>query len=139
MFTTAAKVSMGLQICAGLAELAALSMLHRDLAARNVLVHRMHPVHVKICDFGMARRASGGGERGGGERGGASAMQASALVPLRWLPPECMCGVPQWSAASDVWALGARPTLHCTTSGARVHRGLCTAYLQCTPCSRTHV
>ena len=48
---------MGLQICAGLAELAALGMLHRDLAARNVLVHRMHPIHVKICDFGLARRA----------------------------------------------------------------------------------
>jgi serine/threonine protein kinase len=102
MFTTAAKVSMGLQLCAGLAELASLGILHRDIASRNVLVHRMHPIHVKICDFGMAQSS----RKTGREETGTAAMQASALVPLRWLPPECLCGVPQWSTASDVWAFG---------------------------------
>ena len=101
MFTTAAKVSMALQMAAGVAELAGHGLLHRDIAARNVLVHRMHPIHVKICDLGMARHARGGGADGGGGD--------NVLVPLRWLPPECLCATPAWSTASDVWALGAPP------------------------------
>ena len=98
MFTTAAKVSMGLQVCAALAELASLSILHGDMAARNVLVTRMHPIHVKICDFGLAQRV--------GEGGTACAPAPAALVPLRWLPPECLGADPKWSPASDIWAFG---------------------------------
>jgi serine/threonine protein kinase len=44
------------QIASGLAELAANGVVHRDVASRNILVHRVYPIHVKVCDFGLARR-----------------------------------------------------------------------------------
>lgn len=80
LFTTAAKVAMCQQIAAGLAELSANGVVHRDVAARNILVHRVYPIHVKVCDFGLARREMD------------LPTASPALLPLRYAPAVvCHC------------------------------------------------
>ena len=78
-------------------------MLHRDLAARNVLVHRLDPVHVKVCDFGHARP----GTRWDALSQLGNASDSILQFPIRWMAPEGLVeGNPVWTEKSDVWSFG---------------------------------
>lgn len=86
-------VSVGRQICAGLAAIHDQGIVHRDLKPRNVMLDRSG--RVVVMDFGLAYRPD------------AEAMTASgeALGTLAYLSPEQARGE-RVDARSDIYALG---------------------------------
>jgi serine/threonine protein kinase len=99
----AVRITIAMQICDGMSQLAEYDVVHRDLACRNVLVFRFSPVDraqvlVKVTDYGLAL-LDGGGTRGVTTHSGSDAR------PVRWLAPEAL-RTRRYSRASDVWAFG---------------------------------
>lgn len=52
------------------------NVVHRDLAARNILV--VDERHVKISDFGLARKI---------DKGGYYELKSDRALPLNWYKP----------------------------------------------------
>jgi len=102
----AVRVTIALQICDAMAQLAEHDIVHRDLACRNVLVFGFSPtnraqVRVKVTDFGLAL-LDGGGTRGVTTHSGSEAR------PVRWLAPEAL-QTRRYSLYSDV-CIDVEPT-----------------------------
>ena len=87
---------MSHDLCSALVYLAAHRIVHRDVAARNCLV--AEDGTVKLGDFGLSKRLPKDKtlyEKNGRE-----------LLPLKWMPPECLCEQRTYSEKSDVWSFG---------------------------------
>jgi TolB-like protein len=93
-------VRWGAEIADALAHAHGRGVVHRDLKGSNVLVTPER--HVKVLDFGLARRL----EAGAGP-GAAAAVLADASVAgtLTHIAPEVLNGGPA-DARVDIWALG---------------------------------
>lgn len=64
------------------------------MAARNCLISKNGSV--KIADFGLSKMIQDlAGEN-----------MKSAQVPVRWMAPETLIAVPQYSPAADSWSYG---------------------------------
>jgi 3-phosphoinositide dependent protein kinase-1 len=70
-------------------------IIHRDLKPENVLFSES--MHVKLTDFGTARKLKEGETR---------VRTASFLGTAEYIAPECLAEEPEVSRASDLWALG---------------------------------
>ena len=70
-------------------------IIHRDLKPENVLMSET--MHVKLTDFGTARKLKEGETR---------VRTASFLGTAEYIAPECLAEEPEVSRASDLWALG---------------------------------
>uniref|UniRef100_A0AC34QF39 Tyrosine-protein kinase n=2 Tax=Panagrolaimus sp. JU765 TaxID=591449 RepID=A0AC34QF39_9BILA len=69
-------------------------LIHRDLAARNCLISKYG--RVKIADFGLSKLVS----QLAGEQ------WLNQQIPVRWMAPETLKAMPEYSIKSDVWAYG---------------------------------
>ena len=117
-----------LQMAGALAHAHENGLVHRDLKTANVMVTR--DGHVKVLDFGLARRVDETPAATG--ESGASAVAATVAVPtgdsasltaagaiagtLSYMAPEVLAGQPA-DARSDVWAAGV--VIHEMLTGAR--------------------
>ncbi|KAG2484865.1 hypothetical protein HYH03_016351 [Edaphochlamys debaryana] len=128
---TQTKMTIVGQVVSACLELSHEGLVHGDLAARNVLVKSLDPPHVKLADFGLARRATPldaptpalgtsaasassvlgaavGASNAPSASGGMSShggYHGSDVVPARWAAPEVLAGGPL-SEAADVWSFG---------------------------------
>lgn len=96
------------QITSAMAHLHALEIAHRDLKPGNVLFCQGR--HVKVCDFGFAKRCvpAGGGE--------CRRLVTLCGTPVYMAPELTMCSKEgYWGPPVDMWALGAMvyEMLHC--------------------------
>jgi serine/threonine-protein kinase len=93
-------VRWGAEIADALAHAHGRGVVHRDLKGSNVLVTPEQ--HVKVLDFGLARRL----EAGTGPGAAASVLaDASVAGTLTHIAPEVLNGEPA-DARVDIWALG---------------------------------
>ncbi|MEW5900455.1 MAG: protein kinase [Acidobacteriota bacterium] len=90
----AQTVSLGRQVCEGLAEAHRLGIVHRDLKPRNIMVDREG--NARIMDFGLARSLEEKGITGG------RLMVGTA----EYMSPEQVEGNPT-DGRSDIYSLGA--------------------------------
>ena len=86
------------QIASGMEMIASLGIVHRDLASRNIMVMSFafdNPasVHLKIGDFGLARK-------------GKVLVDRDGDLPPRWTAPEVLVSHKNCSEKSDVWSFG---------------------------------
>lgn len=70
-------------------------IIHRDLKPENVLLS--DSLHIKLTDFGTAKRLKEGEDR---------VRTASFLGTAEYIAPECLDEEPLVCRASDLWALG---------------------------------
>mmetsp|Transcript_27732 Transcript_27732/g.65887 ORF Transcript_27732/g.65887 Transcript_27732/m.65887 type:complete len:790 (-) Transcript_27732:520-2889(-) len=94
-FPLSDKLRICEQVCSAMCELANAGLLHCDLAARNVLIASLDPVHVKVTDFGMARKWDGMEH----------SKRIHEFIPYRWAAPEMLRGQ-KCTEKTDVWAFG---------------------------------
>lgn len=71
------------------------NIIHRDLKPENVLLS--DSLHIKLTDFGTAKRVKEGEDR---------VRSASFLGTAEYIAPECLDEEPMVCRASDLWALG---------------------------------
>ena len=109
----------GLQLADALAHAHDRGVVHRDLKSANVMV--TPEGHVKVLDFGLARRVSGEELAEVTTRAHASLSQAGAILgTLPYMAPEQLRAQPA-DARSDVWALGV--VLYEMAAGVRPFEG----------------
>ncbi|XP_017776485.1 PREDICTED: focal adhesion kinase 1-like [Nicrophorus vespilloides] len=80
------------QVSSALTYIHSKDYVHRDIAVRNILV--MNPRHVKLADFGLARKLENNIYIG-----------KYYKVPIRWMSPESL-KLNSFSTASDIWMFG---------------------------------
>jgi len=95
-------------------------VVHRDLKSSNVIVTPER--HVKVLDFGLARRLEGDA---GANPAQSVLADASVAGTLTHIAPEVLAGRPA-DARIDIWALGV--ILHELASGGTVPFGGATAF-----------
>ena len=85
----------------GVAYLHSNGIVHRDIKPENILISRANGDlnHLKIADFGFARRCGGGGGGGGG-----TAMLSRVVGTPGYMAPEI--GLMNYGLGVDVWSLG---------------------------------
>jgi serine/threonine protein kinase len=103
------------QVLSGVAACHRLGVLHRDVKPGNVLIHADGTL--KLADFGLARAASRLKPRGdepkatGHDEAGRSVVHDGSYtrgIQTRWYrSPEILLGATTYSAAVDVWSVGA--------------------------------
>ena len=103
------------QVLSGVAACHRLGVLHRDVKPGNVLIHADGTL--KLADFGLARAASRLKPRGdepkatGHDEPGRSVVHDGSYtrgIQTRWYrSPEILLGATTYSAAVDVWSVGA--------------------------------
>ena len=103
------------QVLSGVAACHRLGVLHRDVKPGNVLIHADGTL--KLADFGLARAASRLKPRGdepketGHDESGRSVVHDGSYtrgIQTRWYrSPEILLGATTYSAAVDVWSVGA--------------------------------
>jgi len=71
------------------------NIIHRDLKPENVLLS--DSMHVKLTDFGTAKRVQQGETR---------VRTASFMGTAEYIAPECLADEPEVCRSSDLWALG---------------------------------
>jgi serine/threonine protein kinase len=91
------KLQLARGCAAGLACLHSLNILHCDFGSRNLLIKDRH---VKITDFGIARRLPCGHTH---------CQPGAVSGTLQWMSPEQIQGK-RMSAKSDVFSLGTTPS-----------------------------
>jgi 3-phosphoinositide dependent protein kinase-1 len=72
-----------------------MNIIHRDLKPENILLS--DSMHVKLTDFGTAKRLADGQHR---------VRTASFMGTAEYIAPECLAEEPEVCRASDLWALG---------------------------------
>lgn len=87
-------LNYALDIAKGMKYLGDQKIVHRDLAARNILV--VNENHVKISDFGLARR-TGADEY--------YILKSNRGLPIKWYALESLENG-KYSVRSDVWSYG---------------------------------
>ncbi|RDX45500.1 CMGC/MAPK/ERK protein kinase [Lentinus brumalis] len=92
------------QTLCGLKYIHSANVLHRDLKPGNLLVNA--DCELKICDFGLARGYSPGGNNNNA-RGAANQGFMTEYVATRWYrAPEIMLSFANYGPAIDVWSVG---------------------------------
>ncbi|XP_052280991.1 NT-3 growth factor receptor-like [Dreissena polymorpha] len=94
ILTVTALLKIASDIAEGMTYLATKHFVHRDLATRNCLVGKK--LLVKIGDFGLSRDIYSTDYYKVGN---------SAVLPVRWLPPEALL-YRTFTVASDIWSFG---------------------------------
>lgn len=101
---TETLIRYGLQISSALAHAHERGVIHRDLKTANVVITA--DGHVKVLDFGLAKRLSGD-ELAEVTRSRATLNEAGNIVGTpAYMAPETLRGEPA-DARTDIWALGA--------------------------------
>jgi len=100
---TANLVEICKGVACGLQSLALQGIIHRDVAARNVLVDAVQ--HVKIADFGLAKRVSTAPGAFYKEPISITGKRSGSVYPIRWLAPECATKK-EFTWRSDVYSFG---------------------------------
>ncbi|GMR48348.1 hypothetical protein PMAYCL1PPCAC_18543, partial [Pristionchus mayeri] len=96
MLSVIELLSMGVQVCRGMAYLASKGIIHRDLAARNCMISSDRCV--RVADFGLAIQS----------RYSAYDRDQSIpdRLPLKWLALETLRDRSAFSTHTDVWSFG---------------------------------
>jgi serine/threonine protein kinase len=88
-------VSLGKDLCSGVAHLHDSGILHCDIATRNLLVTGFDPARLRICDFGLSKSLLPGQDM---------LQLHGGQIAVRWCGPEAFTG--QWGYKSDVYSIG---------------------------------
>ncbi|KAG0251776.1 hypothetical protein DFQ27_008558, partial [Actinomortierella ambigua] len=88
------KTRLAQEMARGLYYIHQNNIVHRDLKSANVLLTKY--MEVKLCDFGLAMTKTKS----------SSKSSTSFAGTLRWMAPEVFGRKPQYSAKSDMYALG---------------------------------
>eukprot|EP00294_Goniomonas_avonlea_P005657 CAMPEP_0114542470 /NCGR_PEP_ID=MMETSP0114-20121206/1853_1 /TAXON_ID=31324 /ORGANISM="Goniomonas sp, Strain m" /LENGTH=842 /DNA_ID=CAMNT_0001726771 /DNA_START=86 /DNA_END=2614 /DNA_ORIENTATION=- len=86
------KVMIALQVALAMREVVSGGLMHRDLSSHNVLVASLHPVSIKVADYGMDMVSEEFYGSGGN-------------FPVRYTAPEVFTSR-YWSEMSDVFSFG---------------------------------
>jgi len=90
------------QVLRGLKYIHSAGIIHRDLKPKNLLVNKS--CDLKICDFGMARLASGFDGR---TTNSAGTNPMTEYVCTRWYrAPELLCCWQEYTYMVDIWSVG---------------------------------
>jgi eukaryotic-like serine/threonine-protein kinase len=97
-------VDYALQIAKGLSAAHGKGIVHRDLKPENVFVTK--DGHVKILDFGIAKRVESGGEQTSAPTGGGGTAPGTVMGTMGYMSPEQVRGLPV-DHRSDIFSFGA--------------------------------
>ena len=94
---------LAMQLLSALAAVHESFVLHRDLKQTNLLLDKNGVL--KLCDFGLARRAGTGPSGSGGPGGGGGACTPN-VTSLWYRAPEILLGESSYGSAVDMWSFG---------------------------------
>ncbi|VDM37819.1 unnamed protein product [Toxocara canis] len=97
LISAAERVVYCLDVAKGMRYLHCKSCIHRDIACRNCLISAQGLI--KIADFGLSRLIDDLASE-------AITIRRNEQLPVRWMAPETLCRMPQFSKKSDVWSYG---------------------------------
>eukprot|EP00039_Didymoeca_costata_P030897 m.31988 g.31988 ORF g.31988 m.31988 type:complete len:1170 (-) comp8369_c0_seq1:1055-4564(-) len=94
------------QVASAMMYITSQKIVHLDLATRNLLLHAKS--HIKLADFGLARRYTKGKN--------SYHLEGKMKIPFLWCPPECLPRSmwnkevtsyhPRFNQTTDIWAFG---------------------------------